>query len=231
MRLTGSADLFQGDGRTPSASINYIASHDGLTLADLAESSPVLADVPPGPERDRARRQLQRNLLATLMLSMGTPMITAGDEWGRSQQGHDNAYDQDNLISWLHWRSADEPLRQFVRHLIHLRPSIPWLERGRWPGEELQLQWLGEDGTPLTKHVITNPIVEVDEAAGTASCRSYYTVFQQTDDFPLQPVIEGRYHDEFERVDGVWRWSYRDYSLVDLVGDMSHHAAQPIPSR
>jgi 3-phenylpropionate/cinnamic acid dioxygenase small subunit len=87
------------------------------------------------------------------------------------------------------------------------------------------------DGTPRTKHVITNPIVEVDEAAGKASCRSYYTVFQQTDDFPLQPVIEGRYHDEFERVDGVWRWSYRDYSLVDLVGDMSHHAAQPIPSR
>jgi 3-phenylpropionate/cinnamic acid dioxygenase small subunit len=87
------------------------------------------------------------------------------------------------------------------------------------------------DGTPRTKHVNTNPIVEVDETAGTASCRSYYTVFQQTDGFPLQAVIAGRYHDEFERVDGAWRWSSRDYSLVDLVGDMSRHAAQPIPSR
>jgi 3-phenylpropionate/cinnamic acid dioxygenase small subunit len=87
------------------------------------------------------------------------------------------------------------------------------------------------DGTPRTKHVITNPIVEVDETAGTASCRSYYTVFQQTDGFPLQAVIAGRYHDEFEHVDGAWRWSSRDYSLVDLIGDMSHHAAQPIPSR
>ncbi len=87
------------------------------------------------------------------------------------------------------------------------------------------------DGTPRTKHVITNPIVEVDEAAGTATCRSYYTVLQQVDGFPLQPVIAGRYHDRFERVDGAWRWSWRDYSLIDLVGDMSHHAAQPIPSR
>jgi hypothetical protein len=89
---------------------------------------------------------------------------------------------------------------------------------------------LYEDGTPRTKHVITNPIVEVDEVAGTATCRSYYTVLQQADGFPLQPVIAGRYHDAFERVDGVWRWSFRDYSLVDLVGDMSHHAALPIPS-
>ena len=86
------------------------------------------------------------------------------------------------------------------------------------------------DGTPRTKHVITNPIVEVDEEAGTATCRSYYTVIQQTDGFPLQPVIAGRYHDRFERVDGTWRWSWRDYSLIDLVGDMSRHAAQPIPA-
>jgi 3-phenylpropionate/cinnamic acid dioxygenase small subunit len=85
------------------------------------------------------------------------------------------------------------------------------------------------DGTPRTKHVITNPIVEVDEDAGTATCRSYYTVLQQTEDISLQPVICGRYHDEFERVDGVWRYSFRDYSLVDLIGDMSHHGAQPVP--
>jgi 3-phenylpropionate/cinnamic acid dioxygenase small subunit len=85
------------------------------------------------------------------------------------------------------------------------------------------------DGTPRTKHLITNPIVEVDEDGGTATCRSYYTVLQQTGDFPLQPVVSGRYYDEFERVDGTWRYSFRDYSLVDLVGDMSHHGAAPIP--
>lgn len=78
-------------------------------------------------------------------------------------------------------------------------------------------------GTPRTKHVITNPILEIDEAAGTATCRSYYTVLQATDDLPLQAVAAGRYHDAFERVDGAWRFSYRDYSLLDLKGDLSGH--------
>lgn len=78
-------------------------------------------------------------------------------------------------------------------------------------------------GTPRTKHVITNPIVEVDDDAGTATVRSYYTVLQSSDDFPLQVVGAGRYHDAFERVDGKWRFSYRDYSLFDRQGDLSRH--------
>lgn len=79
------------------------------------------------------------------------------------------------------------------------------------------------DGTPRTKHVVTNPIIEVDEEAGTAGCRSYYTVLQQTDDFPLQVIVCGRYHDRFERVDDMWRFCFRDYTLIDLVGDVRHH--------
>ncbi|MEO8696365.1 MAG: nuclear transport factor 2 family protein [Acidimicrobiales bacterium] len=79
------------------------------------------------------------------------------------------------------------------------------------------------DGTPRTKHVITNANIDVDEAGGMATCRSYYTVFQQLEGFPLQPIIAGRYHDTFERVDDAWRWSFRDYTLVDLVGDLSRH--------
>ncbi len=85
------------------------------------------------------------------------------------------------------------------------------------------------DGTPRTKHVTTNAIVDLDGDAATA--RSYYTVFQQTDDLPLQPIIAGRYHDRFERVDGEWRWVERDYSLVDLVGDLRHHLTMEIPAR
>lgn len=83
---------------------------------------------------------------------------------------------------------------------------------------------LYEDGTPRTKHVITNPIIEVDEEAGRGSCRTYYTVMQQAGDGPLQAVICGRYHDSFERVDDRWRFCHRDYSLHDLPGDMSRHA-------
>ncbi|OBA84011.1 hypothetical protein A9W99_06370 [Mycobacterium sp. 1164966.3] len=84
------------------------------------------------------------------------------------------------------------------------------------------------DGTPRTKHVVSNPIIDIDEDAGTADCRSYYTVLQQTDEFPLQTIVTGRYHDRFERVEGQWRYSYRDLTLIDMVGDVSHHLTRPI---
>lgn len=79
------------------------------------------------------------------------------------------------------------------------------------------------DGTPRTRHVITNPIVEVDEQAGTATCRSYYTVLQQTETLPLQPIVAGRYHDRFARIAGEWCFTERDYTMIDMVGDVSQH--------
>ena len=84
-----------------------------------------------------------------------------------------------------------------------------------------------DDGTPRTKHVTTNLILDVDEGAGTATCRSYFTVLQQTDALALQPIIAGRYHDEFERADGTWRFTLR-HMITDLVGDLSHHLTQPL---
>jgi len=84
-------------------------------------------------------------------------------------------------------------------------------------------------GTPRTKHIVSNPIIEVNETANTASCRSYYSVLQATEILPLQVIAAGRYHDEFERVDGQWRFSYRDYSLFDLKGDLSDHLNIAIP--
>lgn len=79
------------------------------------------------------------------------------------------------------------------------------------------------EGTPRTKHVTSNPIVEVDEAAGTATCRSYFTVFQAVEgSLTLQPIIAGRYHDTFARVDGQWRFTKRHF-LSDLFGDLSQH--------
>lgn len=78
-------------------------------------------------------------------------------------------------------------------------------------------------GTPRTRHVVTNPIVEVDEGAGAATCRSYYTVLQQTETLPLQVIAAGRYLDTFARVDGAWRFASRDYSLFDMQGDLSQH--------
>ncbi len=79
------------------------------------------------------------------------------------------------------------------------------------------------DGAPRTRHVITNHIIEVDDARAGATCRSAYTVFQQAGSLPLQAVISGRYHDRFARDDDGWYFLERDYRLMDMIGDLSHH--------
>jgi hypothetical protein len=85
------------------------------------------------------------------------------------------------------------------------------------------------DGTPGTKHVTTNLILEIDDESGTASARSYWTVFQAVPGLPLQPILAGRYHDRFVRADGTWAFSERRY-FIDLVGDVSHHVLKDLPS-
>ena len=79
-----------------------------------------------------------------------------------------------------------------------------------------------ETGTPRTQHAFNNPILEIDETAGRATCHANFVVFQQTDTLPLQPIIAGRYRDRFERVEGVWRYTEK-HMIVDLVGDLSQH--------
>lgn len=106
-------------------------------------------------------------------------------------------------------------------------PSHDTVDAARLLGIWRSLIMLYPDGTPRTKHVVSNPIIEVDEDAGTANCRSYYTVLQRTDTLPLQTIVTGRYHDLFERVDGQWRFCYRDLTLIDMVGDVSQHLTHP----
>jgi 3-phenylpropionate/cinnamic acid dioxygenase small subunit len=86
-----------------------------------------------------------------------------------------------------------------------------------------------EEGTPRTKHVTTNCIVEVDEGAASATCRSYFTVLQAVPALPLQPIVAGRYHDRFVCDDGTWRFAERRF-FIDLVGDVSQHQLVPLPS-
>jgi hypothetical protein len=85
-------------------------------------------------------------------------------------------------------------------------------------------------GTPRTKHLVNNPIIDIDADERNASCRSTYTVLQSTDDLPLQIIASGRYVDRFERVDGQWRFCFRDYRLLDFVGDVSQHLKLPVPA-
>ena len=86
-----------------------------------------------------------------------------------------------------------------------------------------------EDGTPRTKHMTTNLIIEIDEAAGTAWARSYWMVFQAVPGLPLQPILAGRYHDTFDRAPGAWRFTGRRF-LIDLVGNLDHHLLTGLPN-
>lgn len=155
-RLTGSSDLFNTDGRQVSASINFATAHDGFTLTDLVsyERKHNLANGDEnrdgtdhniscnygheGPTRDpaiqRVRAQQRSNFLATLFLSQGIPMLLGGDEIGRTQRGNNNAFCQDNEISWYHWdlHQWNEELLAFAKHLIRIRLEQPVLRRRRF---------------------------------------------------------------------------------------------------
>ena len=153
-RFTGSSDLYEGTARKPYASINFITAHDGFSLRDLVSYHEKHNEANGEENRDgennnrswnsghegptdakdvlalRARRQ--RNLLATLMLSQGVPMLLGGDEIGRTQNGNNNAYSQDNETSWYDWLHADPDLLQFTRRLIRLRHRHPVFCQRRW---------------------------------------------------------------------------------------------------
>ncbi|MCB9789156.1 MAG: glycogen debranching enzyme GlgX, partial [Deltaproteobacteria bacterium] len=178
-RLAGSADIFDRKGRRPWAGVNFVTSHDGFTLRDLVTYERKHNEANregcrdgtdnniswncgvEGPSDEPAVRELrarqQRNFLATLMLSQGIPMLTAGDELGRSQRGNNNAYCQDDETSWLDWSAPDHALLAFVRQLVRLRRDHVVLHRRRFfhgeriPGAEVaDIVWLTPEGTEKT---------------------------------------------------------------------------------
>jgi hypothetical protein len=114
-------------------------------------------------------------------------------------------------------------LKAFARLLQHAE----WIAEGKKPGKESQSNLiLYEDGTPRTKHTLSNVSIEVDETSKTATAHSYVTVFQQTEALPLQPIYCGDYFDEFECINGTWRFSKREIRN-SLIGDMSAHLKNP----
>jgi glycogen operon protein len=180
-RLTGSADFFNHRGRKPWASVNFITAHDGFTLNDLVSYENKHNEANGEDNRDgnsdnrsanygaegptddpgiiELRERQKRNMLATLLLSQGTPMLLGGDEFGRTQRGNNNAYCQDNEISWVDWSDNERgaALTSFVRRVSHLRSHYAVLRRGRfltaqW-NEELGVKdstWLTPSGQEMT---------------------------------------------------------------------------------
>ncbi|MBD2100307.1 glycogen debranching protein GlgX [Leptolyngbya sp. FACHB-261] len=180
-RFTGSSDLYQSNGRRPHASINFLTAHDGFTLNDLVSYNEKHNEANGEESRDgeshnrswncgaegetdepeilQLREQQRRNFLVTLMLSQGVPMLLSGDEMGRSQQGNNNAYCQDNEISWLNWElpDANEDLLNFSRQLIYFRHQHPVFRRRRWfqgraihGSGVIDISWFNPDGSEMT---------------------------------------------------------------------------------
>jgi glycogen operon protein len=189
-RLTGSSDLYANNGRLPYASINFVTAHDGFTLRDLVSYTDKHNDANGEHNRDGhndnlswncgtegdtddpaildLRQRQQRNFLATLFLSQGVPMLLAGDEIGRTQSGNNNAYCQDNPLSWLDWK-LDRPRRElleFTKLLIDLVHRHPGLRRSHFfhgrkiRGSEVKdLAWFRPDGKEMTEEDWANPEV------------------------------------------------------------------------
>ena len=177
-RVAGSGDVFRSRGRRPWASVNFLTSHDGYTLRDLVSyeerhNEANLEDNRDGhghnlswncgvegptedPEILARRARQQRNFLMSLFLSLGTPMLQAGDELGRSQAGNNNAYCQDNAISWLDWQSADRGLMAFVAELARVRRERSELRADRYlkgtrrAGRSADINWLHPEGREMT---------------------------------------------------------------------------------
>jgi isoamylase len=181
-RLTGSADLYETSGRKPTASINFITAHDGFTLNDLVSynhkhnqanqeggrdgedhnrSWNCGAEGPVDEPQINALRQRQkRNFLATLFFSQGVPMLLSGDEFGRSQGGNNNAYCQDNEVTWLNWEEIDEELLEYTRALIHYQHKHPVFRQAKWfrgmvvPGSEPgDIGWFTPDGQEMSEEM------------------------------------------------------------------------------
>jgi glycogen operon protein len=182
-RLTGSADLYEHTGRRPVASINFVTAHDGFTLRDLVSYNEKHNDAnkegnrdgeshnrswncgvegpTDDPEIKALRSRQQRNFIATLLLSQGVPMIVHGDELGRTQQGNNNVYCQDNELSWIDWAQADTDLIEFTRAVSALRTAHPVFRRRRYfsgkpvgrrgDGGQPDIAWFAPDGSQMTE--------------------------------------------------------------------------------
>jgi glycogen operon protein len=178
-RLTGSSDLYEATGRRPSASINFVTCHDGFTLRDLVSYNDKhneangeenrdgandnrswnsgVEGLTDDPEINALRRRQEKNFLATLLLSQGVPMLLAGDELGRTQQGNNNAYCQDNELSWVDWEHVDEDILAFLCQLTDLRRSHAVFRRHRFfqgrpiHGTDIgDIAWFRPDGSLMS---------------------------------------------------------------------------------
>jgi isoamylase len=256
-RLAGSADIFGPSRRRPSSSVNLVTVHDGFTLNDLVSyndkhNEANAEDNRDGESHNRSwncgvegetddedvlalRERQKRNFLTTLFVSRGVPLLLGGDEMGRTQGGNNNAYCQDNPVSWFDW-GADrrgDPLIEFTRHVIALRRELPVLRDNRWPtgqpddDDRRDLAWYSVWGLPMTEEEWTNPSVRCIAALFDGKFApidgqpspSVLLLFNASDEAVIFTLPEAA---------GVEEWRVR----VDTgQGHFAHDAAEPVQSQ
>ena len=263
-RLTGSSDLYGRLGKRPHASVNFIAAHDGFTLHDLVTYNEKHNEANgednsdghnhnlswncgvEGPtddaDVDALRERQKRNLLATLLLSQGTPMLLAGDEMGRTQQGNNNAYAQDNEISWLDWNLTPEreALIDFVAAMIQLRRDHPSLHRrdffaGRTGGQRPDVRWLRPDGIEMQEaqwgedfarcvglYIAGAELAETDARGRSLTDDDFMLLFNahhEDTQFVLPPPLDR----------GAWRVQLDTGQVASSDGPLRHDGGAPYP--
>jgi len=261
-RVTGSSDLYEGTGRRPFASVNFVTVHDGFTLQDLVsyneKHNEANGDNDQDGENDNRswncgvegptddpkvnalRARQKRNFLATVMLSQGVPLLLAGDEIGRRQEGNNNAYCQDNEISWVDWEHTDQDLLEFTRRLIEMRRRHPVFRRRRWfqgrpiHGNDItDVAWFRPDGSPMD---------DEDWRAGFAKSLAMFLNGERIDstDPRGDPVVDDSFLILFnahkERVDFVTpgeEWGKRWLKVLDTfdpaAGEESYGVRAGVP--
>jgi glycogen operon protein len=242
-RLTGSSDLYQHNQRPPSASINFVTAHDGFTLADLVAYNDKHNEANGEENRDgdshnrswncgvegptddpkinALRRRQRRNLFTTLILSQGVPMLTAGDEYGRSQNGNNNTYCQDNELNWLAWDRSEEQRRfeDFAIRLIAFRQAHPIFRRRKFfSGRKVprtrvkDVMWFDADGTEMEESDWTSPHIRclgvvfvgrssdvVDDRGRVIDDASFMMLFNAYH-APVKFILAGREHVRWQRL-------------------------------
>jgi isoamylase len=254
-RFTGSSDLYEADTRRPSASINFVTAHDGFSLHDLVaynekHNAANGEDNNDGESHNRSwncgvegetddkevlalRARQRRNFVTTLLLSQGVPMLLGGDEIGRTQDGNNNAYCQDNELSWFDWEDVDEDLQAWCRQVTHLRREHPVFRRRRWfQGRKIRgvedLAWfrfdgeeMGEDdwetGYARSVGVFLNgaSITTTDTYGGRIVDDSFFLMFNASD-IGLPWILPSGAHSR--------EW------IVELDTDLSHEPGTEIPA-
>jgi glycogen operon protein len=264
-RLCGSSDLYAWNSRRPHASINFVTCHDGFTLRDLVSYDGKHneangdgnrdgtddnlnwncgAEGPTDdPEINALRGRKQRNMLATLLLSQGVPMLLAGDEFGHTQRGSNNAYCQDNEISWLNWELSDaqHELLDFTRRVIAFWKSQPVLQRRRffhdraYRGEEIKdIQWLRPDGGEMHSEdwqagfgrsvacLLHGEDIDVNKHGQTISGQTLLLLFNAdhtvTIDFHLPAAMNGK----------NWQLVLDTYDSSDIVASYPPQSTYPL---